>query len=216
MERIANELLEVAKLLTAGKEYNVDVKQLPPALIKALKKVGYRSRDIRIEERTSFSMSEGGAFFEGNRGLLVEVNLKTGKMDVERGSWGGANMFETDTIDHQRANISMVQDQAIIVGSTGGRGTFMRVLLHPKDYEVIVKADNAEPLTEDEQKAVNIIGGIKSSYRREYFDRHRLGPYSVENSVVQSIIKKGLAKANRAGAIQLTTKGKNARTRDHI
>jgi len=75
----------------------------------------------------------------------------------------------------------------------------------------IAIARSLQLLNRVQQKAVDIIGGIKGGYRREYFEKHRLGEYGPNNPLIQGLAKMGLIKVMRNG-IQITTKGKNVRS----
>lgn len=59
--------------------------------------------------------------------------------------------------------------------------------------------------------ALNTIAGIKSSYRAEEFRRAHLGTYGADNPYVKELKKAGYVKINKAGAISVTTAGRNAR-----
>jgi hypothetical protein len=66
-------------------------------------------------------------------------------------------------------------------------------------------------LSPQEQKAIDIIGGLISSYRGDAFEREGLGKYGPNNPLIQTLVEKGLLKMNAKGAIVITTEGKNAR-----
>jgi len=203
--------------LKTARDFHVAVRELPQALQRALLSVGYKRKDIRVEPDTTYSPSEGTAGASGQRGFIVVVNMATGQMKKEMGSWGGGNMFENKQVDQDRKEYPIPNNGAVIVGSSGGRGNFAHIKVHPSNLAAILPAGDDEKLPPDEQKALNIIGGLKSGARREYFDRNRLGPYDFRaNPLLQSLAKKGLIKANRAGAMAITTKGRNARTRESI
>jgi hypothetical protein len=65
-----------------------------------------------------------------------------------------------------------------------------------------------ETLTDSEQQAIYCFAAIKGGeYRRDEMRRR-----NVTDDVVDSLVSRGYLKRNKAGATQITTKGKNART----
>jgi len=191
----------------AAKEVHVSLQELPPALQKALKQVGYRRKDIRVEERTRYSPSEGSAGFEGNQGYVMGVNLSTGQSKLEKGDWGGGGLGHKQ-VDFDRKNYPIPPNSAVIVGESGGRGSFARILINPQNFANILPSE--EKLSDNEMKALAIIKTIKGGYRKKYFDDHKIGPYAKENPILQGLARKGLIKVNARGAAMITTKGKNA------
>lgn len=210
-------LLEKTAPKYAAKEFHVAVRDLPRSLQKALRTVGYRRKDIRVEPDTTYSPSEGSAGFTGSRGFIVVVNMQTGQMKHEKGSWGGATPFERKQVDVDRKNYPIPNNGAVIVGESGGRGTFAKIKVHPNNLAKMLPEGEDVKLTPEENKALNILGGLKSGYRAQSFERYNLGPYDVRsNPLLQGLLKKGLIKANRAGAMSITTKGRNAMKRETV
>ena len=203
---------------TAGREFHVALKELPPSLQRALKAVGYRRKDIMVQADTTYSPSESGAAFSGSRGFIVVVNMETGQFKQETGSWGGASPFEPQKAEHDRKNYPIPSNGAVIVGEAGGRGTFASIKVHPSNLAQMLPSGDDQKLPSDEQKALNIIGGLKGGKHRALrFERVRLGPYNFQaNPTLQSLAKKGLIKANRAGAMAITTKGRNLTSQEGL
>jgi|GEM_PF-1296011 len=202
-------------VLRTAKDFWVELRELPPVLQRALKSVGYRRKDIRVEPDTTYSPSEGSASASGQRGYVIVVNMQTGQMKTEMGSWGGPNPFERKQVDLDRRNYPIPANGAVVVGESGGRGSFARIKVNPSNLSAILPSGDEDKLPPDEQKALNIIGGIKGGHRVRYFERNNLGPYDFRaNPLLQSLAKKGMIKANRAGAMKITTKGRNAMTRE--
>jgi hypothetical protein len=73
------------------------VKELPTAIQRALKSVGYGRKDIDVEVAESFRAP--GSYGAGHRGQVIVVNLSTGESQYEAGSWGGSNPFEQRAVD---------------------------------------------------------------------------------------------------------------------
>jgi len=208
--RAAAAVLEGKVAVSACKKgAHVPVRDLPRVVQQALKSVGYHKTDVELVPSETFTRG-GGSAFEGNRAYNVFVNLKTNKYQSEYGSWGGSNAFEQKGADVDTAKRPLPDGILHIQGEGGGRGNFARIYVNPQTLAPLMPA--AEEVTDEEQKAIRIIDGIKSSYRDDEFRRARLGPYSLNNPIIQSLLSKGMVKTNRAGAIMITTKGKNART----
>lgn len=181
---------------------HVSTKELPDALKKALKSMGYNRPMVEVRQATTFTPASASAAFEGNRGVLIAVNLGTGQIKSETGSWGASAPTALDT-DHREYPIPA--NGAVIIGETGYK-TFAHILIHPSNFASFLPVDTK--LTPEEEKALKIISSIKGGYRKDYFAKKKLGPYSVSNPVVQSLADKGMIKTNRGGAIQITPQGR--------
>jgi hypothetical protein len=72
-------------------------------------------------------------------------------------------------------------------------------------------ADPADELPRPQQRALNIIAGIKGGCRPEYFERAGLSKYGPDNVYVRALAARGLIKISKAGAVQATIEGENAR-----
>ena len=192
----------------------VDVKAMPDFLKDILKRV-FRYGRQSVEVISSSTVDTGGAAFEGNRSVMIVVNLTNGRYKELRGSWGGGNPYDPQLID-QQATIPIPPNSAVISGERGGRGTFARVYVHPSNMTPLLGDGEAVvQLIEDALKALNAIDGLKGGmYRREYFDRAGIGEYALSNPVIQELIEAGMIKATRSGAMRTTTKGQNYRSQN--
>jgi len=189
--------------ITESKEIHVGLNELPSALQKALKKVGYRRRDVRVYSATETTI--GPPSFEGSRGFAMAVNLKTGQMsDIQYGSWGGPNPFEKKPVDHQRKPVRIAANGAIITGEVGGRGVFASIYVHPDSLAPLLPGGN--DVTEREREIL-AMACYKSFYKKELFERHR-----VTKDEILNLVKRGYMKMNKAGATSVTPKGKNERS----
>ena len=198
-------LLGVLKTSAEGQYY--DVKDLPDPLARALKAVKYGKKDIRVVPRSNYSVM--GAGEDGFREFVVAVNLITGAWEVEKGSWGGANMFTSNAVDLDARVRPLPPNGAIIKGSEGGGKPVHAVIyIHPDNLADVLPAGTEDPLTEDENKALQIVEHNRGTYRAEYFNRHGLGVYGRTNPVLLSLAKKGLLKLTGTGVV-VTTQGKN-------
>jgi hypothetical protein len=207
-ERISRIARGLSRSLLAYGGIHVSVRDLPDAVYRALKKIGYGRRDIEVIYDTKYSVS---AAFEINRALAYTIDLRTGRItDSQIGSWGGSNPWEDRSIDRGEAH-PVPSGSVVIAGESGGRGNFLRLYIRPEDVgELMPSPDDDIVLTQDEKMALDVIGGIKSGYRSDSFRRKGLGEYSVENPIVESLMEKGLVKSI-GGGIRITTQGKNLR-----
>jgi hypothetical protein len=181
-----------------------ETKDLSPALRSALKALGYARRDVEVvvaEEVSSLAPSG-----EGIQGFVCFVNLDTGAREVVRGSWGGANIFASSLVDRDE-KVSLPPNGAAIVGTSGYGGTWARVYAHPAAFGAMIgSGEGQEELSAIEQKALYCFVALKGGeYRREELRRRK-----VSGEVVDSLVERGYLKRSKAGAVQVTTKGKNA------
>jgi hypothetical protein len=58
---------------------------------------------------------------------------------------------------------------------------------------------NSIVLSEIEAVTLAIVRGLKSSYRKEQFERSKVGYYNTDNPVIVSLAKKGLLKVTKTG-----------------
>jgi len=178
----------------------VQVKELPEVLQKALKSVGYGRRDINVSARAEVDLNPYAG--EGQKGFAVVVNLATGVYKASEGSWGGANMFVARSIDTAQASYPLPPDGAAIVGTSGYHGTSASISVHPSALAPLLPG-NAD-VTERERRILAMLG-FTSAYRKELFADNKVTPDEVDALVAKKLVAK-----NKAGALSLTTAGKNA------
>jgi hypothetical protein len=190
---------------------HIETKQLPRSLQAALVGVGYGRRDIALRARDSYCLQQGSG--KGGRAFVVAVNITTGQRQATHGSWGGANMFNPQNhVDLDTTKRPLPPGFAIIEGSEGGgRPVYATISVHPDNLAKLLPAAPSVELSKQDKNALNIIGGIKSGYRANEFSRAGLGPYGPDNPHVVKLVELGFLKVNRAGAISITTAGRNAR-----
>jgi len=188
----------------------IEINQLPQCIQNVIGQIRYFRKDIEVKTNNTFAI--GYSAGSGCQAFTYIVNIKTGKtIDCQVGSWGGANIFNKDNkVDRDFSPKDLPVDVAIIKGSRGGScSVYATITIHPDtDFPV---GCLIEGLSEKEQKAINIIVGIKGGYRQEYFSRNGLGKYGADNPIINSLSEMGLVKINKRGAIQTTTQGRNAR-----
>jgi hypothetical protein len=183
---------------------HVNVKSLPECVQAALKSVNYHRADISVEPRESVMLSyPGGA---GRKGFAILVNLTTGEYRTVWGSWGGANMFNPrNAVDLDSSRHTLPANGVAISGAIGHPRTYATIYCPPSMATAFLPAPTAE-LTDAERHALYCHRAIKGGeYRREEMRRRRVGP-----DVVDALVTRGLLKRNAAGAVAITTDGRNA------
>ena len=187
----------------------VATKDLPATLKDALFALGFNRADIAVTAKETFSAALCAN--DGCRGFVCLVNLSTGETVSQKGSWGGANPFEAKIVDRDDARRPLPANFAVILGYEGrGRPTSASITVHPQTIAPGLLAAPAVELTEQQREALLNVSRYKPSYRAEYFERSGLGKYGAENPTVVDLVAAGLLAVNKAGAISMTTAGKNA------
>ena len=171
---------------------------------------GKRNGDVSVIEfrgpRTLNSYWDGGSKEEYC--LVDMVTLKTWSMPTSH------PYFDRRPDGQRCGNLEIAElppNVCLVQGGTFcGKPASIRIHVRPENLEPLLPAPGPE-LSDAARKALNIIGGIKGGYRRDEFSRANLGPYAADNPVVAELELAGLVKVNKAGAISITTAGKNAR-----
>jgi len=193
---------------------HVEVKELTPNVRRALESVGYGARDIQVTPAESVESGVAGG--DGMRGFVLVLNLDTGASHTFNGSWGGVNIATPDNpVDSGSAHtgrIDIPANGAVIKGTRGYPRTFATIYANPQAFgRMLPSGEPAEELTEEEAQAIYCFAAIKGGeYRRDEMRRR-----NVTQATVDALVARGYLKRNRAGATQITTKGKNARTIRH-
>lgn len=183
----------------------VETKALPDSVKRALALVGYGSRSIRVRASETVDVQNMGG--DGMRGYYVVFALD-GSVEprVSYGSWGGPNPFETRQVDVDDRKHPIPPGGAVIVGSTGGRGTYGVLHVHPSNI-----APMLPPKTELTERQRDILGqwvSLSSAGRKTEWEYGRATkPTDVE---LDELCKLGFLKRNKAGAISITVEGRNA------
>lgn len=184
----------------------IETKTLSRLLQNVLKGVGYGARDIQVMPSSTADLSVAAG--DGTRGFAVLVNLDTGETKRFTGSWGGTNMFVRTAVDDSDGIGALPPNGCVVKGTTGYPRTFAYIYVHPSAMGKFLPGGETEELTDIEQQAIYCFCAIKGGeYRREELRRRR-----VSTETVESLVSRGYLKRNKAGAIQATTKAKNART----
>ncbi len=183
----------------------VEVSTLPETLQYVLRSAGYRRADIAVyvAERASVLGMSGN----GYRCFAALVHIASGQAEHFQGSWGGANMFSpTNPVDTNREPQELRPGFALINGREGGD--------RPVSCSLTVNPANAAPLlpakpelTEREQEILGVVSSLNSGGRKNYWERHGNPPTEAE---LVSLVGRSLITRNRAGAVAITTAGRNA------
>jgi hypothetical protein len=183
----------------------VSTRELPPSIREARAKVDYHRPDIAIQTAERASIQDPGS--DGRKGFALMVDIATGERRELWGSWGGANAFNpTNPVDLDRTDHELRPGQALILGSIGYRGTWASVTVHPSTIAPLLPS--GDEVSELEAGILGVYRSYKSSARPEYLARMGAGP-----EMIDSLVSRGYLKRNRAGATQITTKGKNSAAR---
>lgn len=93
-----------------------------------------------------------------------------------------------------------------------GKASTLRVMVNPANLTRFIGDGPQEEVSERAVKALDIICGIKSSYRKEEFDRKSLGEYNATNPAIEELAQAGLVKIDKRGGVRVTTDGRNYRS----
>lgn len=187
---------------------HIEVKELSPVVRAALKSVGYGAADVRVEATETVSSYSGAN--QGQRGFLLALNLQTGAREGFHGNWGGGGLAAPANPVDAEVSIPIPEHGIVIKGQQGYPRTFATIYAHPHAVGayLLPSGEALAELSELEQQAIYCFAAIKGGeYRRDEMRRR-----GVDAETVDGLVERGYLKRNRAGATQITTKGKNART----
>lgn len=95
-------------------------------------------------------------------------------------------------------------------GTFCGKNATYRLHFRPENLAKLLPSQSAE-LSEGAKSALRIICSIKGGYRQDEFTRAGLGRYGADSPLIQELKSAGFVTINKAGAIAVTTAGRNAR-----
>ena len=175
---------------------------LEPSQVPAHLKGGYNGKMFRAEVTESVTIhAQSGTWSGGSRETYHAIDLATGKTapasDNASAPWDKDRKNQTITL---RSGFAIVK--AIMFK---GKDLGLTFYVHPSDAVKLLPASDDE-ITPTERKVLAIIGGLKSSYRKEYFARAGIGDAELE-AIKTGLIKRGYLLKNGA----ITPKGRNAR-----
>lgn len=185
----------------------VAVKNLPPTIRQALGSIGYYSADIQVAATEEITPTPH-AYGDGYQGVGVILNLATGYYKVLHTSWGGPNPFQKTVGDATTEQaVKLTENMAIVHAQKGGsRGTCHGATIYVSPATLTPMLPPKAQTTEMDQRILYCLACLKSFARKEEMQRA-----GVTEAHVVSLIERGLAKRNKAGALSITLEGKNAR-----
>lgn len=199
----------------------VKVRELPDSVQSLLTRIGYGRPDISVSTAPTFSMFCSGG--DGYRESVHVLNLANGEAMSFTGSWGGANMFapsRSNPVDSDDTPRPILPNMVVVnARQGGGRPVYASLTVAPDTLVPLLPAPTTD-LTDDEAKLLKVLVGVKpGEYRKQaifgaYEGVRRFGRQLTEadyRAIVASLASKGLVKVNKAGAVTVTTEGKNAR-----
>lgn len=184
----------------------LNVNDLPTLALSVLKSRGYTRKDIQLVAKEKVSMSVGG--WDGKRGYCDVVDLSSNSVQRNTGSWGGPNAFNsTNRVDLSDESISIGPKTMVIQGYEGHK-PMATCYCHSdlfSDYSALNETLGAKASVE-EREVLSWFVQYKASYRKPWVD-------AKPPELIDGLVSKGWLKRNRAGALSITTQGKNiART----
>lgn len=184
----------------------VQVSELPDSIKSALKAVRYGRNDIGVETRETYMPACGSS--SGRRAFVMAVNLATGEREQHLGSWGGPNMFSpSNAVDNDTSSRPLAPGFAVIHGSQGDK-VYASLTLHPSNVAALLPAKS--DLTDRQRDLLNCYAGLTSAGRKDHWER-RGGKKPTEAELVE-LVNLGMVTRNKAGAVSITTKGRNNRS----
>ncbi len=184
----------------------VNTNTLPNVVKRALESVKFFKGDIEVIHDNSVSPAISGG--DGQRGFCILINLYADEFKTIVGSWGGANMFNQDNpVDLDNSDYPLCEGSVVIKGTTGYPSTFARIYAH-RDSSILPLDSGNSDITDKELFVLSCYVGLKSFARNDEMLRWMTD--TEISQTVHKLIDSGHIKANKAGATQITTQGKNA------
>ncbi len=184
------------------------ISSLPDSLRQALESVSYHRKDISIEARETASLNDAGS--DGCKAFVILVDLETGQRKTTWGSWGGPNAFSPrNAVDLDTRDYPIPPNAAVVRGSIGNT-TYATILVSPSTVAPLLP--KVEKLADSDARILYCYVAIKGGQYRQTELQHviRKHPDIDLDQAIEALVSKGYLKRNKAGATQITTKGKNA------
>jgi len=181
----------------------VPVKTLPDSIRAALRSVGYGGKDIDVEVSETFQAP--GSYGAGHRGRVLVVELATGRTQYAQGSYGGDNPFSTSPVDSYEKSPLPPGFAAL----TSGHQKIWHLHLNPANAAAWLPGP--PEVSPRERWILWAYDGLTSAGRKDEFERRGRGAAPSQDEITE-LVRRGFLKQNKAGAVQITTEGKNVRT----
>jgi hypothetical protein len=186
-----------------GRTIHLNAQEVPAVFRRAFP--GYKGRRWRVRVAESVTLSQtywsGGS--KSTYRLLRLDNGATAQAPVD-------SPFDQRGIE---GNTYEIPEGFAVVEHSRFCGKDMGLTIHagPENLRPLLPAP--EELSDHLRAALNIIGGIKGGHhRRDEWERRLLpGQYGPNHAFIVELEAKGLVKVNKAGAVSITTAGRNAR-----
>jgi hypothetical protein len=187
------------------------INNLPTSLVEFLHHVNYGKKDIPVKPGETVNVGNCGG--DGRRAFFAIVKLDDSEpFDLQYGSWGGANMFETRRSDVDFANHPIMPGYAVVVGSEGSTGVFATVYIHPSNVAAVLPIQ--VETTERQKYILKCYKSLTSAGRKNEWERYSAYGSPVggrpSNAEITELVNRGFLNRNKAGAVSITTAGKNA------
>lgn len=192
----------------------INAATIPDCLRAALAACGKKGGTVEI--KAAERIHAGGCAFTGNRPVACAVNLDTGeRSEIRHGSWGGANPFVDVPLDRPK-DVAIPPRTAIVEGETGGRGTFVKVYVHPASLAPLLPQGDRPELCPELQRTLDAHCGLNSRGRSDHFRRNPVQYPGGLDAAKTELARLGLLQVSRNGAAKVTAAGRNARKETSI
>lgn len=184
------------------KTVHVQTKDLPDFVKSVLRTNNYNRPDVAVVIADG-PVSVGGPVNDGQRGYTVAVDLATGNVSQTiMGSWGGGEGTALD----RGATVNVPQNFAVIDGETG-HVPYARIIVAPGTMAGALPEHI--DLTDLQRQILGMVRSLNSRGRKDECSYRGISETQYME-VCQELATMGLVKINKAGAVAITTKGRNA------
>ena len=147
----------------------VPINDLPKSLIELLHHVGYGKKDVPVKPSPTVNVGDCGG--DGRRAFFAIVKLDESEpFQLQYGSWGGANCFETRRSDVDFNNHPIMPGYAVVVGSEGSTGVLATVYIHQSNIAAILPITTE--ITERQKYLLKCYKSLTSAGRKNEWERY--------------------------------------------
>lgn len=185
-----------------GQGHSVNVKDLPQSIRDVLKTLKYHRREIVVipQERVVLGSSGGN----GYRAFVAIVNVETGIHRIERGSWGGPNMFsKSNAVDNDNTPHAIPENGAVIIGNEGGgRPVYATIYVNPSMISGFLPVEK-DVVSAREKRIIAVVRSYTGTDRDREFSM-----MGVKQNEVDELIRRQLLGRTAKGSVTITNRGK--------